>query len=234
MHVIICDDESIFRARLRELLVKESFAKNMDVEVSEYEDGGRLLQDYKDGCAQCDILFLDVRMKDMDGLKTARLLRSEGMEGLIVFLTNLPEYARMGYEVRAFRYLLKDEAEEGLSQVLDACRSELEAERFFNFSWEHRFFSVPKAEILYFESRKRLMLLHTARKNYQFYQKMDVLEKQLSGEGFFRCHRSFLVQERYVRGWQERALWLEDGTVLSVSRSYEKEVNRRLMLNRSI
>lgn len=232
MHVIICDDESIFRRHLRELLVKDCFTKNVDIQVSEYADGTKLLKDYRNGLAEADILFLDIRMKDMDGLEAARLLRAEGMEGLIVFLTNLAEYARTGYEVRAFRYLLKDEADEKIGQVMDACRGELEAESYFTFSCEHRILSVPKAEILYFESRKRVIFLHTARKEYQFYQKMDVLEEQLGKEGFLRCHRSFLVQERYVRSWQDQSLWLEDGTRLPVSRSCEKEVNRRLMLSR--
>jgi len=232
--VVICDDESIFRAYLRDLLVKDCFAKNVDIHVCEYAEGGSLLDDYRAGLVQADVLFLDIRMQNMDGLKTARLLREEGMEGLIVFLTNLPEYARTGYEVRAFRYLLKEEADEKLGQVMDACRRELGAESYFTFSREHRILRVPKAEIQYFESRKRVVLLHTAAKEYQFYQKLDELENQLAGEGFLRCHRSFLVQERYVRSWQERALWLEDGTMLPVSRNREKEVNRRLMLNRGL
>ena len=77
-----------------------------------------------------------------------------------------------------------------------------------------------------------MVVLHTAGESYSFYQKLDALERELEGSGFLRCHRSFLVQERYVRSWMGRSLWLEDGTEVPISRGCEKEVNRRLMLRK--
>ena len=70
----------------------------------------------------------------------------------------------------------------------------------------------------------------SGRESHAFYRKLDELERELEGGGFLRCHKSYLVQERYVRSWKENALWLEDGTEIPISRTYEKAVNRRLML----
>ena len=231
MHIAVCDDEDIFREYLKGLLLEYSFRANEEISVSEYVCGQSLLEAY----SQCktetwDVIFLDIRMDGMDGMRTAEQLRARGCGCLIVFLTSLVEYAPKGYEVGAFRYLLKEQARSDLGRVLDACRQELSGEMYFGFSYERRSYSILKRDILYFESRKRLVFLYTAEQTYQFYQKLDDLEKQLYGEGFLRCHRSFLVQERYVRSWRENALWLEDGTELPVSRTYEREVNRRLML----
>lgn len=231
MRVAICDDEKVFRAHLKELLVKDSFAKGADITVSEYACGEDLLKAYTGEPAFCaDILFLDIRMQGMDGLETARRLREQNCNCLIIFLTSLAEYARKGYEVKAFRYLLKEEADREIGRVMEECRRELGAEEYFSFTWERCNYSIHKKDILYFESRKRLIYLYTAKRKYQFYQKLDYLEEQLAQSGFLRCHRSFLVQERYVKGWRENVLWLEDGTELPVSRTYEKEVNRKLML----
>lgn len=231
MRIAICDDEAIFRTYLRGLLVKDSFARGTDIQVAEYADGEALLEAAA-AEGPPDVVFLDIRMPGMDGLETAGRLRQRGDRCLIVFLTSLSEYARKGYEVRAFRYLLKEEAERELSRVMEDCRRELGEGAWFSFAQGHQTFRVPTGDILYFESRKRVVLLHTAGESYSFYQKLDALERELEGSGFLRCHRSFLVQERYVRSWMGRSLWLEDGTEVPISRGCEKEVNRRLMLRK--
>ena len=147
---------------------------------------------------------------------------------MTVFLSSLSEYARKGYEVRAFRYLLKEEAERELSRVMEDCGRELGEACWFSFAQGQQTCRGPREDILYFESRKRGGVLHTGRESHAFYRKLDELE----GGGFLRCHKSYLVQERYVRGWKGRSLWLEDGTEVPISRGYEKEVNRRLMLRK--
>lgn len=232
MNIAICDDEEIFRGYFRELLLKESFAKDMEMQIWEYDCGEALLEACAEQGFHADVIFLDIRMPGRDGMETARLLRQQGEKCLIVFLTSLAEYAAKGYEVRAFRYLLKEETDRELGRVMEACIRELGEEAWFSFSQGHCHYSIPRADILYFESRKRQIILYTAADSYSFYQKLDVVEERLSGSGFLRCHRSFLVQERYVRSWKENTLWLEDGRELPISRAYEKEVNRRLMLRK--
>lgn len=115
MRIAICDDEEVFRTYLRNLLALDSFTGGTDIQVTEYAGGEALLADLETAAESLDVVFLDIRMPGMDGLETARLLRQRGEKCLIVFLTSLLEYARKGYEVRAFRYLLKEEAEWELS-----------------------------------------------------------------------------------------------------------------------
>lgn len=225
----VCDDEPIFRSHIRELLVQDSIRHGYDLYVKEYADGSELLSSFEKGQAM-DVLFLDIRMKEKDGMETARILREKGCSCLIVFLTSMSEYMQKGYEVRAFRYLLKEQADSELESVMRECRRELATDSFFGFSCEHKNYSVRKSDILYLESSKRLILLHTAGEVFRFYQKLDHLEEQLARDGFLRCHRSFLVREDCVKGWKEDELWLENGERIPISRSYEKEVNRRLML----
>ncbi len=232
MNIAICDDEDIFRKHFRELLLKESFVQNTDIQVWECASGEELLAACSEAGFHADVIFLDIRMKGMDGMETARILRQRGEKCLLVFLTSLSEYAAKGYEVKAFRYLMKEDADRELGQMMKECVRELEGEAWFAFSRGHCHYSVPRADILYFESRKRQVYLYTEVREYSFYEKLDAVEALLAGKGFLRCHRSFLVQERYVRGWKDNALWLENGRELPISRAYEKEVNRRLMLRK--
>ncbi|MCM1044326.1 MAG: LytTR family DNA-binding domain-containing protein [Candidatus Gastranaerophilales bacterium] len=225
----VCDDEPVFRSHIRELLAADSIKNGYDLCVKEYADGSELLSSFEKGQTM-DILFLDIRMKQKDGMETARILREKGCNCLIIFLTSLSEYMQKGYEVKAFRYLLKEQADSELEGVMRECRRELASDGFFVFSCEHKNYSVRKTDILYLESSKRLILLHTMGEVFRFYQKLDNLEKELAQDGFLRCHRSFLVRESCVKGWKEDELWLENGERIPISRSYEKEVNRRLML----
>lgn len=235
MQIAICDDETIFREYLKKLLLEYSFSSNTDISVQEFTEGETLLAAHSEGLlSKTDVLFLDIRMGKTNGLETARRLRDGGCRCLIIFLTGLTEYLQKGYEVRAFRYLLKEQAQKELAGIMDACRRELESEEYFVFSSDRSRYSIHKKDILYFESRKRIVCLFGVNENYQFYEKLDTLEKQLCRDGFLRCHRSFLVQERYVKGWRDNRLWLENGTELPVSRSYEKTVNQRLMLRQGI
>lgn len=230
MKIAICDDEPVFLSHLKALLQKDSFEKEYDLEIKEYDSGEALIKAYE-AAEDFDVLFLDILMKTMDGLETAGRLRSMGCRCLLIFLTSMTEYMQQGYEVRAFRYLLKDQTQQELARVMEAVRGEFLTQDYFAFSYERNSFRVPKADILYLESKKRLIYLHTCKgETYQFYQKLDELEAQLGACGFMRCHKSFLVQERYVTGWREHVLWLEGNIELPVSRAYEKEVNRRLML----
>ncbi len=230
MHIAVCDDEALFRENIKNLLLEYSFKENEEICIGEYSCGEDLLKAYSQEGVHDDVIFLDIRMDGMDGIETAKQLRAQGCRCLIVFLTSLGEYAQMGYEVKAFRYLLKEQAENDLHRVLDACRLELSGEDYFCFSYERCSYSIPKRDILYFESKKRLVILHAEKEEHRFYQKLDDLELRLSKEGFLRCHKSFLVQERHIKSWRESTIWLADGTELPVSRTYEKEVNRRLML----
>ena len=231
-NIAICDDEEIFRTYFRNLLVRDSFARSQDIRVEEYDCGEALLAAWEDGTARPDIIFLDIRMPGLDGLEAARVLRQRGEKCLIVFLSSLSEYARKGYEVKAFRYLLKEEADRELGKVMEECMRELGEEEWFSFAQGHQEYRIPIEKILFFESRKRVVLLHTAGESHSFYQKLDVLEAELGERGFLRCHRSYIVQERFVRRWKGNSLWLEDGTEVPVSRGFEKEVNRRLMLRK--
>lgn len=229
MQIAICDDEPVFRAHIRKLLTQDSFEKEYDLNISEYESGEALLSALKDG-VNADVLFLDIMMKGMDGMETARQLRRMGLNCLIVFLTSISSYMQEGYEVKAFRYLMKDQMDTHLKRVMEDCRRELSDRAWFTFTSDHENRSLPLSDILYLESDKRLIYLHTPLDTYRFYEKLDHLEKQLAGQGFLRCHRSFLVREACIAGWKGQKLWLKNGMELPISRTYEKDVNRRLML----
>lgn len=198
MRIIICDDEPRYREFLHEKILQDSFAHDYDVEVTEYGSGEQLLEAVDRG-ASADVFFLDVQMEQGtdDGIRAARELCRRGEKGLIVYLTGFIDYVQTGYEVRAFRYLLKSQVTEKLSQVLADVVRELSGE-FFSFKSGGQWVRVDRRQILFLESDRRQIHLVTAAEEHGYYGSLDEAQREL-GERFLRCHKSFLVNVEQIR-----------------------------------
>lgn len=229
MRIAVCDDEPLFRGMLHEKILQDGFDHDYEPDVAEYSGGIELLEAQEKGYS-ADVYFLDVQMAggEDDGIRTARQLRRRGEQGLIVYVTSYIDYVQIGYEVRAFRYLLKSQLADKLSEVLRDIRQELSGQEFL-FRAGGESVRIDRRRILYLESRLRMLRLVTEKEAYSFYADLETARSQL-GEKFLRCHKSFLVNLDKVTRFSMNRIVLEDGTSVPVSRSYAKDVKRRLLL----
>ena len=125
MRIAICDDELRYRRMIHEKLLQDSICHDYEAEISEYASGAELLAAMERGYS-ADVFFLDIQMEGGDeGIRLGRALRRRGVDGLIVYITGFIDYVQIGYEVKAFRYLLKSQIAEGLPKVLGDIRQEL-------------------------------------------------------------------------------------------------------------
>ncbi|RKJ21933.1 DNA-binding response regulator [bacterium D16-50] len=229
MRIAVCDDEALFREALHAKILQDGFAHDYETDVEEYGSGRALLDAQEKGYS-ADVYFLDVQMDQGtdDGIRTARELRRRGERGLIIYVTAYLDYAQMGYEVRAFRYLLKNQIHDKLFEVLRDVRQELSGQDFF-FKAGGENIRIDRRGILYLESRLRMLRLVTKTEEYVFYAGLEDVQRQL-GEEFLRCHKSFLVNLEKVVRFSKEQIVLEDGTNIPISRSYAKNVRQRLLL----
>lgn len=229
MRIAICDDEPLYRQILREKIEKDSFAHDYDADISEYASGRQLIEATENGIT-ADVFFLDIQTEygPDDGIRTGRELRRRGENGLIVYITGFIDYVQTGYEVKAFRYLLKSQISEKLPQVLADIRLELSASEYA-FQTGGEILRVDKRGILYLESSGRILRLVTSGDEYRFYDTLDHAEKEL-GDGFLRCHRSFLVNKQLIRKCSGRQIILPGDIAVPISRSYADKVKKCLLL----
>ena len=228
MRIAICDDELRYRRMIHEKLLQDSICHDYEAEISEYASGAELLAAMERGYS-ADVFFLDIQMEGGDeGIRLGRALRRRGEDGLIVYITGFIDYVQIGYEVKAFRYLLKSQIAEGLPKVLGDIRQELSGSSYL-FQAGGESLRVDKRDILYLESRIRILRLVTAEREYSFYDSPDHAQQEL-GESFLRCHRSFLVNIDRIRRYSSSEIVLEGDVPIPVSRSYGKAVRQRLML----
>lgn len=136
---------------------------------------------------------------------------------VIIFLTNFIQYAPEGFEVQAFRYLLKSDMQERLvSYFEDAVREVVREKQIITISVNSELIDIPVSHILYLESNLRIIimhLIHDERKEYRFYGNMTDLSEKLEDLGFLRIQKSFLVNMEYIEQMQYEKVSLRGGIV---------------------
>ena len=122
IRIALVEDEAEVRAQLQGYVQRHTRQYGTEFAVTEFADGMELLDDYR---PVYDVLFLDVEMKHLDGMETARRVRELDKDVIIVFITNMPQYAIGGYAVGALDYVLKPVPYFAFSQQLRKVEEQL-------------------------------------------------------------------------------------------------------------
>ena len=232
IRIAVCDDEKQIREYLTKQITDILAAEDIDGNVTAFADGAPLAELYEAGTADFDLLFLDITMKTCDGMTAAKRIRAVDADVMIVFVTASAEYVFSGYEVRAFRYLLKPELVNGFAGVFRECLRELTRSNELHYAFQtgNQTVSLPVKDILYFESDRRKILVRlVSGKEYSFYEKLDKVEEALKKHDFVRCHQSFLVNAKKITGLKQGEVELTGGAQLPVSKHHAKETNEAFL-----
>lgn len=224
----VCDDDPHMVREISELIegyMKESGRGPYSVE--RFTSGAALLE----SGGGFDVLFLDVRMERPDGMETAGQLRRRGERGLIIFVTALKEYVFDAFGVEAYDYLIKPLDSSGFRRTMDRAMKSLEGSAAKTLvvrrGTECRL--IPLAEIVYCEVLGRKIYIHESGGAVtDYYDRLEDLERRV-GRGFFRCHRSYLVNLDYVRGCRSGRVMLPGGDTVPVSRLREQELLQAIL-----
>ena len=226
LNIAICDDEKNICSYIEKRTVECLAKADEEADIKVFYDGSELLQNCRDNPSGFDIIFLDIKMKTINGVECAKLLRDIGVNSLIVFITSSAEYVFSGYEVKAFRYILKTDLVNAFSRVFGECLLELKKlnTSFFTVKTSSSVKNIPLSDILYFESNKRLLNVHTKNEVISFYEKLDNVEDELKEKDFIRTHQSYLVNAQKIKSVSKDSALLVNGFSLPVSKSKATKV----------
>lgn len=192
----------------------EQYGKENHIEVktTSYTSGTQLLLNYQK--RKFDILFLDVSMPGMSGFETAEEIRNIDQEVSIVFCTSYYTIsnASRGFEVEAEDFLAKPLLYKKIQKVLDKVykRKLLKAEEKLFLKCQDGLVTIQLSDIIYIETKNKILLLHTIEGEIETNQKIGELEKRLSDKLFYRCHNSYIVNLDYVEGLQRESILVKD------------------------
>lgn len=219
LQIAICDDEQFHCEKLKNLLERYMKKNALLYVLHTFSSGEAFIKQCGNSMAY-DIVFLDINMEEMDGIRTAERIRAYHSDTYIVFVTAFMDYALDGYKVNAVRYLMKDNLEGALEECMKAILQKMQVAKVtFPFLEGER--TLYTDRILYVESRGHKSLFHYMNADmtiYQIYSKLDVLEKQLEGHFFLRIHKSYLVNMKHIRKISNYTVFLDTGEELPVPR----------------
>ncbi len=230
LNVILCDDDPAFLECLQSELDRVFSKLNLSASRVEFSSPGSV---DSERLADCDMAFLDIDFEgeNCNGIDIARKLRQVNRRALIFFVTNYIDYAPAGYEVQAFRYILKRDLSEVLERyILQAMEQLAEGQSHLHLRDNDKAADVPLEQISYIEVMDHAVSIHVGESAYTMNATLSSLEKELEKHGFLRIHKSYLVNMAHIRKFRSRTCALTDGTVLAVSeKNYSQQKQKYLL-----
>ena len=185
-----------------------------------------------------DLVYLDIAMENMDGIRTALALREAELPTLIVYISCHEEHLKELFFTEPFRFLSKPIEEDVFRQIfLDAHKRILKRAGYFTFFYKKSRYRIPFDRITYFESSGRVITIHLSGKDAQkkealqdrFYGKMNEIEKQVAALNgrFLRVHQSFLVNFDYIKAISSSEVETLDGRIFQISEDRRRDIRAR-------
>ena len=231
LSIAVCDDEVIeccnMAKRIREIMEE----MKIPCIIRQFRNGGELLQ----ALESFDIVFLDIIMQDLDGMKTAQAFRKKASDKILIFVSSSREYVFEAYDVEAFQYLLKPVDDRKLKNVLQKAivKTQSRSQEFIIVSRERQKKKLFLDDIYYFEIKGRVVDVHGPEGIFTYYEQIGELENKIRDKGFFRCHKSYLINLKYVDGYSRKEVVLENGEKIVIAkRRYDEFVQEMLKVMR--
>lgn len=221
IRIAIVEDEQQYADQLTEYLHQFEQETGQVFDITTYTDGDGIVSKYK---AQFDIILMDVEMKFMDGMSAAEEIRKVDSEVVIIFITNMAQYAIRGYAVDALDYVLKPVSYFAFSQRLTRAlgRMKKRETKTISLNTKDGIMRLDLANVYYIESQGHTMIVHTASGNHEFSGTMKEFEDSLSDQNFFRGNKGYLINLAHVDSVKDNCAVVR-GEELVLSRARKKD-----------
>lgn len=200
--IAIVEDEAAVQEQLTSYVQRYTRQYGTPFEVTVFGSGVEILEDYR---PVYDIIFLDVEMPHLDGMETARRIRALDSDVLLIFITNMAQYAIKGYAVGALDYVLKPVPYFAFSQQLQKAVNQLarRVRHYLAVPVDGGLRRLDAATVYYIESEGHRIHFYTEDGEFSAPGALKALEEKLASQPFARCNSGYLVNLAQVRGMQD-------------------------------
>lgn len=200
--IAVVEDNDTMRTELCGFIAQYAQESGCQLDVTPFTDGAQIVASYRPGF---DIIFLDIEMPTLGGMPTAERIRLLDPDVILIFVTNMAQYAIRGYEVDAMDFVLKPVNYYQFSTKLERALQRIQRRRGGQVTLQVNggTQTLDTDAILYLETRDRLLHYHTAQDVWSVRGSLLKAEKELAPYHFARCNQCYLVNLRHVRGVQD-------------------------------
>ena len=216
MRIAIVEDDDRMRAQLKQYIFKYFEGREQSCKISVFSDGMEIMENYG---ADYDLIFLDIQMQQLDGMQTAEKIRQLDENVLLIFITNLANYAIKGYAVNALDFVLKPVNYLMLKQLLQRVEKLLSGrtKKYITLPMEKGLTRMDTSQIYYVETDNHAVCIYTGKGVYRLRETMKNMESMLNDYDFYRCNSCYLINLAHVEQVEHSKL-IVAGQELTISR----------------
>ncbi len=228
IELAIVEDEEVYASQLVDYIKKFEKENGYQIMISRFSDGDEITSKFR---CQFDIILMDIEMKFMNGMEAAEEIRKKDKDVIIMFITNMMDYAVRGYEVDALDYVLKPVSYFSFSQKIGKAIDRLKQRSQKSISVESAegLMKIKLDSIYYIESEGHNLIFYTTEGTIRTRANMKDLEELLRENDFYRINKGYLVNLFYVEGIEGNNCILPE-VILAISRNRKNDFMKELTI----
>ncbi len=232
IRIAIVDDEKQIRKQIFAMISKYFIDNALECKILPFSDGQELI----DSGLKFDIIFMDIEMKNVNGIQAAQHIRKSDMNVPIVYITGYVDYWRRAYKVHAFDFISKPASQEQIDNVLNDFFSTVykKNKAKISLATDDGMLLVNLDEIRYFniKEKKKVVLSNLTDKNIIVKENIGDIYERLNKDMFFMPHRCCIVNLRFVKEvTKDRLIIMDNGDFFPLSQRKKQEFMKLLSQN---
>lgn len=215
-NLAIVEDNIDFYKQLMQYFEQYQAEKSLKFNITYFENSSSFL---KESMTKYDAIFLDIMLPDGNGMDIAKKIRETNADVILVFVTNMTQFAIKGYEVNALDYILKPITYSLFSLTLNKVIHHLKhkVEKTVTLQLKNGMVRIPISSIYYIEVMKHNVIFHTKQGQFTMRDSMKRMEETFKDSSFAKCNSCYLVNLKNVTAISKDSATV-GGTVLTISR----------------
>lgn len=226
MRIAICDDEKEIIEDLRQILIKLAAKYNEKLDIDGFCQSKELVMEIGNG-EKYDMLFLDIQMPGESGIDLGKYIRNTLEDNLtqIVYISGESKYAMELFRIRPMDFIIKPLDVGQIENVfLIGRKLVFNNQNVFQYKVRDEVHRMQYADILYFYSEARKIVVVTTNSKIEYYEKMENLYEKVKKFNFLFIHKSYIINNAHIVQFKAKSVLMDNGDELPISRSKRDEI----------
>lgn len=234
LNICLCDNDvsdlKYYTNRMNKLLEKNNYI----FRIESFKNGESLIFELEGNPNRFNIIIIDIEMKEINGIEVTKILRKNGYNGVIIFLTSHEEVELDSFKVEPLNYILKNDSDERVDNIFFEAIEQVNkiSSKNIVISSKHNNKVINLNNIIYLESFNKKVILHeTSGESEEINYIFKNLYEKIKNNGFIRCHKSYIVNINYVQTFNKFECKLQNDIIIPIGRKYSKDFRNNFLEN---